>query len=90
MDNWILDLILKLGVPSALVIYFIWRGSKREDEMVRRIQNLEEKLRNILVSAVKDSTDAMKGNSQVLTELVELLKKIPCLTCMFEKEKTKQ
>jgi hypothetical protein len=81
MEDLIFKVLEKFGVPIGLVVFFVYRDWKREEKMTRRIQSLEDEIRHILVNAVVSSTKAITENSTVLTGLIKLLSKIPCLPC---------
>lgn len=87
MEQWLLSLLRDVGLPIALVVFFVYRDAIREKQMTVRIRQLEGEVRTILTTLVKDSTVAMVNNSKVLKDLVDLLKRIPCLPCIIDKDK---
>ena len=77
MDPW-LALIGQVGLPGALVCYFVWRGDKRETRMGLLLTAQQTKIEEIysgaindLKGAVTDSKQAMHDNTKALGELRE-------------------
>ncbi|HBR19459.1 MAG: hypothetical protein A2Y13_04345 [Planctomycetes bacterium GWC2_45_44] len=88
MEQIIFNMIEKFGVPVALVLFFVWQGWKREQRMSKAIEEnqktlstLESDFRCVLVDLCKGSTEAITKNSNLLEELIGLLKSIPCFPC---------
>ena len=74
----IAQLIAQVGLPAALVVYFVWRGDRRETSMSSRITELEKGQTQILKGIVSETTRAfientasLRRNTVVLEKLVE-------------------
>jgi len=77
-------MVAQVGLPVALVIYFVWRGDKREVAMSQRLADLEKSQTQLLKGLVSESTRAfientacLRRNSVVLEKLVEKTQKCP-------------
>ena len=53
--NQFIPLIQTVGVPCALLFFFVWRDSKREQAMAIKINVVEEYQRTTLVSLVREN-----------------------------------
>ena len=84
------SLLKEFGLPVALVLFFVWRDWKREVSMAARIGALENDMRVILVTIVKDATSAIIKSSDVMANLIKLIEKIPCISKGFCAAKNKE
>lgn len=93
MEALTLEAVARLGLPVALVIYFLIRdhqrekrATAREDAMVSRIQELEREYRVELTSLVISCNSAastyvatMRSLINTVKTLSEILKRRPCV-----------
>jgi len=77
MDLWI-KLIGEVGLPVALMIYFIWRDWKRskddkseKDQLAVRINEIEDYQKDKLEQLLVDSTEALLGINKTHERLIE-------------------
>lgn len=70
----LLELAKQFGAPVAIMVFFIWRDYKREQDLTVRLRDLEEYQKTTLSSIVKESTQAITRNNQLFEEIRELLK----------------
>lgn len=57
-----------LGLPAALLIFFVWRGSKREDLRDQRIESLETRQFESLEVANQKAIEAIARNTEALQQ----------------------
>lgn len=58
MSEW-MPLIRDVGVPLALVVFFVWQSKLREDRMTKRMDELEDYQRNRMETALRENTSVM-------------------------------
>lgn len=82
----VLDILGQYGLPTALVIYFIWRDYEREkltqkekQALVVQLGALEKEMRGILTNLVSQTTAIIIANSNSMRDWLEVLKIRPCL-----------
>lgn len=85
MADLVIRILENYGIPLALVVFFIWRDWKREQQMTSRIQGLEGEMRDILKTLVKDTTKALVDNTHAIKELLKAMMLIPCIPCEYKK-----
>jgi len=68
----LVQLLQQFGLPVVLVVFFVWRNSKREERMGRRMDELQDFQNTTLLQCVVDNTTAMR-------EVTDALKTRPCL-----------
>ena len=80
------SLVQQVGLPVALVVFFVWQTWKREKALVRRIEGLENGQRDMLVrmaaessSAITENARAMKSQAEALTKFTDRLLARPCM-----------
>lgn len=74
MDQFV-DLITKVGLPVALVIYFVFRDSKREKETNTRFTGLEEFCRTDLKKLTEDSIKVNQQCADVIKADLKIIEK---------------
>ncbi len=77
--NIIVPLVVDYGIPLALVIFFVWRDYKREENLSGIIRKLEDEMRAILKDQVTSVTRALTNNIACMRELVGMLRTRPCI-----------
>ena len=70
--NILKEILISMGLPTALVVFFIWTGHKREAGLVKRIEALESQVSELNRALLKQATD-------LITSFVEAVKTRPCL-----------
>lgn len=75
-----------VGVPAALILFFVWRDYKREERHVRREKNLVERLtkvedfqRDKLEGLAVRSTTALEDSARTMSEVCGALRRRPCI-----------
>ena len=75
----LLTAVQSVGVPVALVIFFVWRDQIREARMTKRMDANEEFIRSELLRVVQDNSAALRENAEARRELVRELRVRPCM-----------
>jgi hypothetical protein len=70
----LVELCVQLGLPSALVIFFVFYGQQRENRMSDRITKLETQDRADLLDIIRKSTESSDSNTHIMVELVEAVR----------------
>jgi len=79
VEQTIIQLITQIGLPSALVLFFVYIGWKREERMTVRQNELEDFVRKDLADQLRKSTESQSANTAVLQDLSDALRQRPCL-----------
>jgi hypothetical protein len=75
----LLDMIIKLGFPTAVAAYMIYRTDRRNDQTVARLASLEEWVRGTMTAALSENTDALRDARSGYREMIRALSGRPCL-----------
>jgi hypothetical protein len=82
----IFENIGQYGLPICMVIYFMWRDHwrelravKKENDMIARIQGLENELRSLLMDLVTKTSGIIVANSEAWIRGMNTLQSRPCL-----------
>jgi hypothetical protein len=67
-------MVVQLGLPTALVVWFVYWSQKREKELAVRIAELEREYRVILIDLVRKTDVNLERQSEVMMELAEAVK----------------
>ena len=70
----LIQLAVQLGLPSALVVWFVFYGQKREDKLSTRVSDLEREYRTILVDLIRKSDVNLERHTAIMVDLVEGVK----------------
>jgi hypothetical protein len=65
------QLVATVGVPTALVIFFVWQSNLREARSTDRMMHLEEFIKTTLLTTVEKTTTAIAQNTTVLAECMK-------------------
>jgi hypothetical protein len=76
--------VLQLGLPSALLLYFIWEGKRREERISKegvereqklstRIETLEAFIRTELLDMTKQVVGALRKDTDATTRQMEMI-----------------
>lgn len=67
------EFIERVGLPVALVLFFVWQGSIRETRLNARIDALESYQRESMEMTIRDSTNAMREVTAVVRDVSNLM-----------------
>ena len=70
------------GPALGILIYVLWRDTKREDRLAKRIDKLEEEQRTVILPIVKEYAALVERNTAVLMRLENILSR--CLHCEYQ------
>lgn len=70
----LIQLTIQLGLPSALVLFFVWYAQVREQRLSDRLDNLGDEYRKDLVQVIKTSTSTIEQHTHIMVELVEAVR----------------
>jgi len=74
MLKTITDFLTVFGLPTALVLFFVYVGYCREQVMSNRINDLEHFGRDTLLTALRESTEAHVKSVEVQKECVTVIR----------------
>jgi len=66
-------LLKEFGPLVGIIIFFIWRDWKREDNLIERVQKLEDFNTEVLMTMVKETTATIAANTAQLTLMTEMM-----------------
>jgi hypothetical protein len=69
-------LLKQYGPLVGLVVFFIWRDWKREEQLTDRIVKLENENKDILLPLVQKSTEVFARNTEVMERLEYAFEKV--------------
>jgi hypothetical protein len=70
-----IELAKQFGPFVAFTAYFVWQGWQREKKLTSRIDELSNKMNDVLGKTVSDATLALNSSTKVMERLEELLQK---------------
>ena len=71
-----MDLLKDFGPLIGIVLFFIWRDWRREENLVDRVQKLEDFNTKVLTDIVKEQAVIIATNSEVIKANTEQLKRM--------------
>lgn len=86
MEQWLLESVRTAGPIVALVIFFVWRDFKREANMTTRMREVEDFVKDKLLTALNQTTATISKNTEVLEltkTALSAVNELPCLTDAF-------
>jgi hypothetical protein len=86
MEQWLLESARTAGPIVALVIFFVWRDFKREANMTIRMREVEDFVKDKLLTALNQTTATISKNTEVLEltkTALSTVNELPCLTGEF-------
>ena len=83
MSEWI-EVIGKVGFPVAMCLYLLWQQKKTNDATNKRVDALDEFVKNDLKDIAENSTKVIAENSEVLIRNTKALEK--CTIELAKKE----
>ena len=60
MEHVFLEILKGFGPTAAAIAFFVWRDAKREDRMLKSMDETQMWIRNTLVSIVKENTESIR------------------------------
>jgi len=88
-----LEIAKSFGVPVALLAFILWkdwrkeqRENRKEDDLITRVESMEEFQRTTLTTMVAESTIALNSSTKVMDKLSEsnerLVKRLETRPCL--------
>jgi hypothetical protein len=71
----LLAVLKDFGPLIGVILFFIWRDWKREEDLVERVKQLEDAYTAVLAGLVKETTTIIAANTEQL-RLINLLTEI--------------
>lgn len=75
----ILNAVKQFGFFAVLVALFIWRDWAREQRMSKRLDEQQDQFVKTLTDLVSKANDAQNRNAETLRDMVDELKRRPCM-----------
>lgn len=72
-------LITDVGVVAGIALFFVWTSWQRENRLAARISELEHFVERELFELVRDTSTALRSNTEQMVQLIEALSGRPCL-----------
>ena len=70
----LVQLAIQLGLPSALVIFFVFYGQREKEKLNTRVGDLEKEYRTILIDLIRQTDKHTERHTAIMVELVESVK----------------
>lgn len=68
--------IAAVGLPAALCCFFVWDASRRQQATNDRIDDLENWVRDELVTIINNSNHTIAANTDVMRDNMEVMRDI--------------
>ena len=78
------QLLKDFGPILGIVLFFIWRDWKREENLVERVQKLEDFTTKVLSDMVKEQSSVIAINTEVIKANTEQIKRITTTLSLCE------
>jgi len=72
----LMDLAKDFGPLVGIVLFFIWRDWRREQNLVDRVQKLEDFNTEVLTTIVKEQAMVIATNTEVVKVNTDLIRRI--------------
>ena len=69
-------LIKTFGPWLVAVVFFLWRDFKREDKLSKRINELEDEQRKVILPLVKDCSEVITRNTVVMEQNIKVMERL--------------
>ena len=66
-------ILQQYGLPTAFVVFFIWRDYIREKSMTKTINELNKEMREVLKDLVMKCTAALVDNTNAMREICSVV-----------------
>lgn len=70
-----LELAKQFGPFVAFTVYFVWQGWQREKRQTTRIDELENRQRDMLTNLVVESTTALTNNTRIMERMEKVMER---------------
>lgn len=71
--TFLLEAVKSVGMPVVLIIFFIWRDYRREQDLTERIRYMEEFQQTTLVNLSQKAIEAVNNQADKLDRLCNIL-----------------
>ena len=71
--EWI---IRNFGPFCGIIIFFIWRDYRREDNLQTRVKELENEQREVILPLVKDCSAIVAKNTLVMEQNIKVMERL--------------
>ena len=71
--GWLLQ---NFGPLLTAVVFFIWRDYRREDRLSKRINELEDEQREIILPLVTSCTEVITKNTDVMEQNTQVMQRL--------------
>lgn len=86
MEQLLFESVKTAGPIVVLIIFFVWRDYKREDNMTSRIREVEDFVKTKLLDALNQTTETISRNTEVLDLTRDALSTVNGLPCVLNKD----
>lgn len=69
----VVTLCINGGLPTALVLFFVWENRRREEDRSKRLNALEKFQTEVLLNLVKDSTALLQKSNELHAQSNQIL-----------------
>jgi hypothetical protein len=82
MEQWLFDSAKTAGPIVGLVVFFVWWSFRRETAMSVRLTQVEDFVKDKLLSTLDRTTETISRNTDVLQATKEALSTVNNLPCI--------
>ena len=72
----LLPLIQNVGLPVAMVVFFLWAGHIREQRMAGRLDEMEKLVTDRLIGVIEENTATQRENTATQKQVVITLERL--------------
>lgn len=69
----VIEMVVKAGLPTALVLFFVWENRGREEDRNERLKALETFQTEVLLNLVKESTALLEKSNELHAQSNQIL-----------------
>lgn len=69
--EWLGSTAVSAGLPAALVVFFVWNSSKREDRLVAKVDSLETYQRTEMATMIENGNKAHRRTAYWMKKLTQ-------------------
>lgn len=88
MEQLLIESVKTAGPVVVLIVFFVWRDFKREQCMSQRAREVEDFIKEKLLTALQQTTEAVTKNTEILAatrEALFVLNHLPCVSEDFRR-----